>query len=1138
MKQILLTVSLILIVLKLSAQNNIQFQNVIPVSTVAPNAAILGRFGNIPVSYATGIPSVTIPLYEINIGKIKLPLSLDYHGGGVRVDEVASSVGTSWALSGIPIISRNMIGLPDENSGGYLSSPSLDSLYNYYQGFNYGTTKDLVYAQYIFDDRDSKVETEPDVFSYTLNGTSGKFMHRRNGSIIQIPVTNNRIEATSGNNFKITDENGMVYYFDQQETTQMITQSATGPGTYVSSWHVSKIIDQSLQDTVSLIYSARGANQNTEHSYNFSYILGDRPDSEEDAATNVDASGENSSIQTTAHYEIYPTEIDWRGGKLTFINVRDRTDRPSNGRLDSVKVYAKQNGLYQLIKSTKLYQSYFYSNPVSGATADYRNYRLRLDSVAYLDVKGMLSPQKYVMTYNNSPIAPNESFGQDTWGYNNGQFNNLSMMPKQSVLWKGIYKTIGEANMDPDSVGTYIQACMLQSIKYPTKGQSVFTFEPHRYPLNYQTYQQQSVSCDASGTLQSTNSTTFTVAANQTSFNYQASFSNYNYPDVSQVPMTQMLDITTGSTTPIFRVTGSIPAGTVVNVPPTAITLIANHQYTITTNIYTTTNANVKATCQVTWSVPISGTVTKTGGGLRVSSITNYDLNGNFINKESYQYGNNGAGTLLTDAAFMQVNAENTFFQIGSNFNPLGCQQFRGDASINYLNRSVYPVSQFSGSPIVYGTVTKSDINAAGTPNGKTVFTYSVFGDQASSIPSDNGNIGPWLISNPWKNGILGSEKSYKILGTVYSPVSSKEYTYQILRTDTLTSLKIKPLYIKMTGGCEIYGDTINTRSNQGEFFITKFPTYTGAMLMTSELDTTYDTSGNTVAMLHNYYYDDLTHILPTRKELINSKGDDLVDVMQYPHNLAAGGNVYQTMLNRNMVAPVVATQQLKNGNQLSSSAINYKDWFGNGNLLLPQNATKQITGGRPDTLVRFNQFDLYGNILQQQKTVAPYAAYQWGYNSQYPVATAVNASSNDIFYDSFEEGDGNSSAGDAKTGHYSHTGSYNKALTGLDVGNYNLTYWLKSGGVWVLQTVSKIAVNTNYYTLSINSGQIDDVRLYLSGSQLSTFTYDPLVGMTSSTDPKNEVTYYEYDGFQRLINIRDKDLNIIKHTDYHYQGQ
>jgi YD repeat-containing protein len=39
-------------------------------------------------------------------------------------------------------------------------------------------------------------------------------------------------------------------------------------------------------------------------------------------------------------------------------------------------------------------------------------------------------------------------------------------------------------------------------------------------------------------------------------------------------------------------------------------------------------------------------------------------------------------------------------------------------------------------------------------------------------------------------------------------------------------------------------------------------------------------------------------------------------------------------------------------------------------------------------------------------------------------------------------------------------------------------------------------------------------------------------------TDAKGLTTTYEYDGFQRLMNIKDKDRNIVKHMDYHYQNQ
>src|SRR5262245_27480236 len=108
------------------AQQLWSFQNLISVGTVSPEAASLGRFGTIPVSHFTGIPSVTVPVHEITAGRLKFPVSLDYHAGGVRVDELSSSVGTGWALNGVGVITRSMIGLPDmpgSTSHNYISSP-------------------------------------------------------------------------------------------------------------------------------------------------------------------------------------------------------------------------------------------------------------------------------------------------------------------------------------------------------------------------------------------------------------------------------------------------------------------------------------------------------------------------------------------------------------------------------------------------------------------------------------------------------------------------------------------------------------------------------------------------------------------------------------------------------------------------------------------------------------------------------------------------------------------------------------------------------------------------------------------------------------------------------------------------------
>lgn len=70
--------------------------NVIPPS---PEAASLGKFGEVPVSYYTGIPDISIPLVQIAEKNLAVNVGLSYHAGGIKVEETASRVGLGWALN-------------------------------------------------------------------------------------------------------------------------------------------------------------------------------------------------------------------------------------------------------------------------------------------------------------------------------------------------------------------------------------------------------------------------------------------------------------------------------------------------------------------------------------------------------------------------------------------------------------------------------------------------------------------------------------------------------------------------------------------------------------------------------------------------------------------------------------------------------------------------------------------------------------------------------------------------------------------------------------------------------------------------------------------------------------------------------
>src|SRR5882762_9200878 len=79
----------------LFSQNTYSLPQLTPQS---PNAASLGKYGDIPVSLANGMANVSIPLYTIKVGSFELPVTLSYHNNGLKVDEIPSYAGLGWDI--------------------------------------------------------------------------------------------------------------------------------------------------------------------------------------------------------------------------------------------------------------------------------------------------------------------------------------------------------------------------------------------------------------------------------------------------------------------------------------------------------------------------------------------------------------------------------------------------------------------------------------------------------------------------------------------------------------------------------------------------------------------------------------------------------------------------------------------------------------------------------------------------------------------------------------------------------------------------------------------------------------------------------------------------------------------------------
>ena len=80
----------------------------------SPTTASLGEFIHFPPGSNTGTVPYSIDLGQIQEKDFSIPLSLQYHNGGIRVNQEASWVGMGWSLGGGGAITRSVKGLPDD----------------------------------------------------------------------------------------------------------------------------------------------------------------------------------------------------------------------------------------------------------------------------------------------------------------------------------------------------------------------------------------------------------------------------------------------------------------------------------------------------------------------------------------------------------------------------------------------------------------------------------------------------------------------------------------------------------------------------------------------------------------------------------------------------------------------------------------------------------------------------------------------------------------------------------------------------------------------------------------------------------------------------------------------------------------
>ena len=180
----------------------------------SPEATSLAKFTDIPVSHYTGLPTIGVPLHEIDFDGLKIPISLSYHARGIKVEEIASRVGLGWALNAGGIITRQKRGNGSRND--YFHG-------NFYKNFEIDrSVRASVFSQEICENKD--FDLYPDIFIFNFLGYSGKFIFDQQSKEAVLQSFSDLKISRKGNSdndyyFVITNERGFQFYFGKSENS-------------------------------------------------------------------------------------------------------------------------------------------------------------------------------------------------------------------------------------------------------------------------------------------------------------------------------------------------------------------------------------------------------------------------------------------------------------------------------------------------------------------------------------------------------------------------------------------------------------------------------------------------------------------------------------------------------------------------------------------------------------------------------------------------------------------------------------------------------------------------------------------------------------------------------------------------------
>lgn len=1063
-----------------------QVDNIIPLPTT-PDAYSLSKVSDLEMDYFRGQANISIPFHIINIDDVSIPINLSYNTSGIKLNEIASSVGLGWSLNIPGYINQDIKGLNDLKDQLY-SKDIRD--YDQLNGFIIGTIANDEFRVKIGEIEKGQYDTQPDLFSYNMPTSSGSFIKDENKGI-PIPYNNDSINFTSNKSISITDSYGNKYLLSGKNFATNISTPIEVNSTLF------KIDEITTQN-----------NKKVKFYYDKFFGYGDTSIYEKAHLRQIQPS--NNSQQLLIPYEreekenfnseqlVSKIETD---NEVVFFKYSDEStdlfinNKPyrndTNGQSIALRKIIVKNKQSKIIKEYTLNYSYF-SNDNNPKTPN--DYRLKL-----INIYNNLDNTYYSFEYNEEFKLPRRnSFNDDHWGYVNS-LNNIGNSNIPSSINYGIdyiqedFDRINDKR-DRNPNFTYTKIGSLTKIVYPTKGYKIFEYDR---PIGEEIKM-------FSGVYGNKTFKSYTLKALENDSSISGVF-NFTDDDVFNISKEEKnaspyLEYTFSNTcknnnTEPNTIQETMCSGNLNNIyfdgPPSEGNIFENITSLYSANLNKINNFTDPCRCSITlnlnYKYPIYLNTIPSYPSLRIKSISDYDHNSNLVNKKEYKYG----------------KYENNIFKPYAYL----------DKPITYLNTSHIFVPQNGSTTPKYEvsdilTIHNSNQSTTSYGSSKGVFyPYVIEYTDGGSIEYEFKSPNRYNLStmfslinrdyDDWKTGLIENKKIKSENSTLL-----EEFIYEYNFNDIRNSSS--NFYTNMTSPKPATSFGVHLNIISRDLMYTPFPSgHDKEFYIDRKMYWINSSSIENVKITNKKYFDNFKFIenitfnnysndlqkpfYIKSSNTTNSKGETLTTEYQYPPDLTSGyeqSSLMEEMIRRNMIAnPVITTS--KNGSiVLSEQRTLYKFFPGtNGTLILPEfvYVKKGATTTAADRKITYNSYDKQGNLTQYTLENGLPVSIIWGYNNQYPVAKLEGVALSQI-------------NGATIT-------TLNTKTTDADL----LT------ALTSLRTAHKDAMVTGYL-------------------------YKPLIGVTQIIQPNGVSEKYNYDSSNRLQSIVNDKNEVLKTFQYNYK--